>query len=167
MSTYPPLPPSPSPQWEAPPRPEPPQAIRTALTIVSALIALSVFSTILVYLYLDELVAAAAGPELPSAQQDIVRTFVIVGGVIGFLVFGALWVALAIYLRKGANWARIVLTVLAALGILSGVFGLATRGQQPAIFVVLTVVQLGLYAALLFFLWRRESTAYLTTRWQA
>lgn len=42
MSTYPP------PQWVATPRPEPPQAIKTALTIVAAQVALSALSTLLV-----------------------------------------------------------------------------------------------------------------------
>lgn len=88
------------------------------------------------------------------------------GAGVGFLVFGALWVVLAVFLRKGANWARIVLTVLAGLGMLFGAYGLGTSGQ-PAIFVVVAIVQFLLYAALLFFLWRRESTAYLTGGWQA
>lgn len=166
MSTYPPLPPSSPPHWVAPPRPEPPQAIKTALMILAAQVALSALSTVLMYVYLDDILAAAAGPDLPSAWQDFARTMAFVGVVVGFLVFGALWVVLGIFVRKGANWARIVLTVLAGLGILSGTVGLATSGDQPALLVVVSVVQLALYVALLFFLWRPESSGYLTTRWR-
>jgi hypothetical protein len=134
------------------------------MNIVWASVALSAISLILVFIYIDEMVQAV-GAGLTGPQADAARTGAITGGIIGFLVFGALWVLLGIFLRKGANWARIVLTVLAVLGILFGVFGLLTgTGTQPAVLAVISVVQLVLYAALLYFMWRKESTAYLTAR---
>ena len=137
---------------------EAPPAIKTSVAIVWATVALSVISTILTFILLDEIVEAA-GVELDSTEEDAARIGGIVGGIIGFLIFGALWILLAVFLRKGASWARIVLTVLAALGLLTGLFGL-TR-DQPAVFLVLGVVQLALMVALLVFMWRRESSEYI------
>lgn len=53
-----------------------------------------------------------------------------------------------------------MLTVLAALGLLLGVVGLL--GEQPIIFLILGLAQMALYVALLYFMWRPESSAYLT-----
>ncbi len=139
---------------------EPPPAIKTSVTIIWAVVALSVVSTILTFLYLDDFVEAA-GTDLTGTEQDAARTGAIIGAVIGLLIFGVLWVVLAIFLRKGANWARIVLTVLAVLGLALGVFGLVSGGQ-PVIFLILGLITMALYVALLYFLWQKESTAYLT-----
>lgn len=143
------------------PATDPPSAVKTSVNIVWALVALAVLSTILSFVYLDELVATGAGTGLSDAQQDAARTGGIIGAVLGFLVFGALWVALGIFLRKGANWARIVLTVLTVIGLLVGVFSLLAQ-DQPALLLIVGVITLALYAALLYFMWQRESTAYLT-----
>ncbi len=162
MSNYPSMPaPPPSDQYGHQGTTEQPQSIKTAVNIVWAVVALSVIGTILVFVFLDDVVDAG-GTGLSSAQLDAVRSAAIVGAIIGFLVFGVLWVVLGIFLRKGANWARIVLTVLASLGLIFGLFGLLT-GSQPAILMILTVIQLGLYVALLYFMWRKESSIYLTS----
>ena len=155
-----PLPPAPPPsEWQGQPAAtEPPQAIKTAVTVVWAVVVLSVLSVILTFLYLDDLVEAA-GENLTSAEQDAARSFAIVVAIITLLVFGALWVVCGVFLRKGANWARIVLTVLSVLGLAFGLFGLFV--DQPAIFLVLGVVELVLYVVLLYFLWRKESTDFI------
>jgi len=155
-----PLPPAPPPsEWQGQPAAtEPPQAIKTSVTIVWVVVALSVISTILTFAYLDELVEAA-GANLTGAEQDVARTGAIVGAIVALVVFGALWVVLGIFLRKGANWARIVLTVLVILGLAFGLFGLSI--EQPTIFVALGVVEMALYVALLYFMWRKESTDFI------
>lgn len=139
---------------------EPPPSIKTAVSIVWAVIALSVVSTILTFVMLDDVIEAAGVKATSGPEYDGARTGAVVGAIIGFLVFGALWVLLGVFLRKGANWARIVLTVLAVIGLGFGVFGL-TLGEQPAIFLVITIVQMALYAGLLFFMWRRDSSDYI------
>jgi uncharacterized membrane protein len=163
MSDYPSMPAPPPSEWQGQPAAiEPPQEIKTAVNIVWAIVAVSVLATILTFLYLDDFVEAA-GADLTSAEQDAARSGAIVGAIIGFLVFGALWVVLGIFLRKGANWARIVLTVLAGLGILFGIIPLLA-GNQPAVLMIVSIVQLVLLVALLYFMWRKESTAYITAR---
>jgi hypothetical protein len=141
---------------------EPPASIRTAVTIVYVLLAVSFLSLILQLVFLDEIVDRALEAQGSGVNEDAVRTGAIVGGVFGFLVFGGLYVVLAIFLRKGANWARIVLTVLGALGLIFGVFGLF--GDEPVLVTLFRVVTLALTAALLFFMWRPDASAYLKGR---
>jgi hypothetical protein len=52
--------------------------------------------------------------------------------------------------------------VLAVLALVFGVIGLL--GEQPAIFLVLGILQMALYVALLVFMWRKESSAYIAAR---
>lgn len=159
MTEYPPAPPPPE-RHGQPTTTEPPPAIKTSVTIIWAAIALSVVSTILSFIYLDDLVEASGG-NLEGADLDAARTGGMIGAAIALLFFGVLWVVLAIFLRKGANWARIVLTVLAVLGIAFVLFSLLAGGQ-PVIFLIINLVTLALYAALLYFMWQPESTAYLS-----
>lgn len=157
MSNYPAPPPSEGYGHNTPA--EPPPAIKTSVNIVWASVALAAISSLLSFVFLDDIVEAA-GVSLNSAEADAARTGGIVGAIVGFLIFGALWILLGIFLRKGANWARIVLTVLAALGLAFGVFSLLR--EQPAVFLVLSIVSMALYVALLVFMWKRESSDYIT-----
>lgn len=160
MSDYSSYPPPPPPDnysgYGTPLTQEPPPSIKTSFNIILAVLALSVLSTILSFVFLDDLVEAA---NVSIADEDAARAGAMIGAVIGFLVFGGLWLLLGVFLRKGRNWARIVLTVLAGLGLALGVVGLL--GEQPTIFLVLSLAQMGLYVALLYFMWRPDSTAYL------
>ncbi len=140
---------------------EPPPAIKTAVNIIWAVVALSVVGTVMTFVLLDDIVEAT-GANLTQAQEDAARTGGIVGAIIGFLVFGVLWIVLGIFLRKGASWARIVLTVLVGLGLIFGLLGLTQ--DQPAALLALTVIQIVLYAALLLFMWRRESSDYIAAQ---
>jgi hypothetical protein len=69
---------------------EPPPSIKTAVSIVWALIALSVVSMLLIFVMLDDVIEAAGamgtGPDYVAA-----RTGAIVGAILGFLITGALW----------------------------------------------------------------------------
>lgn len=142
---------------------QPPATIRRAVQMVWAVVALSVVNTVLTFVYLDDLVASALeGQPQQGLTEASARTSVIVGGVFG-LVFAALWVLLAVLLRRGANWARIVLTVLAGIGLLVGLFGLSLS-TTPAPFVVVSVITLVPEAALLYLLWQRDSSRYLKIR---
>ncbi len=140
---------------------EPPPAIKTSVNIVWASVALAVISTILTFVYLDDIVEAAE-VSLNSPEADAARTGAIVASVIALLIFGALWILLGIFLRKGANWARIVLTVLAALGLLGGLYN--SSQDLPAVLQVLNVIQMALYVALLVFMWKRESSDYIAAQ---
>ncbi|WHT19044.1 hypothetical protein N8J89_39145 [Crossiella sp. CA-258035] len=70
----------------------------------------------------------------PELQERFAQTMesaggtaLIVGMVFGIIMAG-LFVMFAVFMRNGRNWARVVLTVLGGLGILSGLLGLAGVG---------------------------------------
>ncbi len=154
---YPPPPPSEGYGQAATPA-EPPPAIKTSVNIVWAVVALVVLGTILTLLSLDDIVDSV-GTDLTSDERDAARTGAIVGAIVALVIFGGLWTVLAIFLRRGANWARIVLTVLAALGLVLGLLTLG--GNLPAVLLVIRLVQMALYVALIVFMWRPESSQYI------
>jgi len=156
--------PAPQEGYGAPSRGEKPASVKTAINIIWAYIALSVISTLLSFLYLDQIIddAMAAQPASSAATEEVVRSSVIVGSVVVLVVIVGLSVLLAIFLGKGKNWARIVLTVLVAISLLGGLVGLAGVGGQPIALQVLQVLTLLLAAALVFFLWKKDSSRWLT-----
>lgn len=137
---------------------EPPASVTMAVNLIWASIALSLLSAIITFVMLDTLVDQAvedAGLSTSGVDADAVRAGAIGGAIFGLVIGVGIMVLLAIFIKKGANWARIVFTVLAAIGIIFGIPGLF--GSNPAILVVLSLISLGLSIATLFFLWKKES----------
>ena len=64
-----------------------------------------------------------------SKLDSVVNTAITIGVVIGIVIL-VLYVLLALQVRKGKNWARIITWVLAGLGVLSGLASLA-QTQTP------------------------------------
>jgi Ca2+/Na+ antiporter len=122
--------------------------------VIYALVALSAISVILNLVMADQMKETFEANNPGMAAPNFTLT-----SVITFIIFGALFLFLAFQLRKGAGWARIVLTILAVLAVLSSIFTL-TQGQ-PAVLLILSVLSLLLYVALLFFLWRSDSSSYI------
>ena len=153
----------------APPPPEgyggPPQAvgpkpasIKNAINIIWAYIALSVITTALSFVYLDQLIddAMASQPANSSVTEDSIRTFTIAILLIILLIVVGLSALLAVFLGKGKNWARIVLTILTGISLVFGLLSLV--GGGPAALLVAQIISLLLAAALIFFLWKKESS---------
>lgn len=99
-----------------------------------------------------------AQPKWSDAKvQDAYRTgrwlSIVLGGV-----FFVLYVLLVLQLRKGRNWARIVVTVLLGLGVISGLSSVS----QPATAANKTLGVLGLIIdiAVLVLLYLKPSAAY-------
>jgi hypothetical protein len=86
----------------------------------------------------------------------------VAGVVIGLIVAG-LWVGLIFALRAGANWARVLLTVLGGLGCLAVIVGLATAAglTVPG---SLDIVVLGLVVVALAQLYRGPANWYFKHR---
>jgi hypothetical protein len=76
--------------------------------------------------------------------------------IIGLISVG-LWVWMAVMNRKGRSWARIVATVLGGLNIVFTVIGLT---QDVGIGTIVNIVTIVLAAAILWLLYRPESSAY-------
>jgi hypothetical protein len=139
----------------------PPSSIRTSVALVWAVVVVSLLNALLSFVLMDDLVAAARESQ-PVLTGEVARAGVL-SGVFSAVVFGALWLALAVFLRRGANWARIVLSIFAVLGVLLGLPALGSA-SKPVVFTVIGVVTLVLEVALLYFLWQRDSGGYLKPR---
>lgn len=95
---------------------------------------------------------------LTPSEVDSAYTVSLVFAIVIGLVFSALYVLLAMQLRKGKNWARITTFVLAGLSLLFGLLGLA--GNAPALSRLLTVIGLLLSIAIIVLLLMKPAKDY-------
>ncbi len=154
-----PYPAGPEQPYRPPTKGEPPASVKTAINLIWVGVGLSVLSSLLTLLFLDDLIDDAMGANA-SLDRDAAQVGVIVGTVFG-IAFGVGLAILFIYfLKKGANWARIVYTVLLGIGIVAGVVGLL--GSQPVVFLLLGLVGLVLNIATIVFLFRPDSNAFFS-----
>jgi hypothetical protein len=156
-----------APQYQAGPAAaasvERPSSVTRAVQLMYVGAILSALGIVVAWLTKSELTdqIAAAGPSLsPENVDSAVTISLAVGTVIG-LVGVALWVWMAAANGAGRSWARVLATVLGALGVLSAVFSLMTA---TGITVVLQVLSLVLAVAILVLLWRPASSAFFQAR---
>lgn len=142
------------------PRPAP---VSTAVKLIWTNIALSVLSAALTFLLLDSIidqqleVAGVAG----DVDADTVRSAVVLAAVLGLLIGVALYALVAVFISRGANWARIVYTVLAVLSVLGTVLGF---GGQPLLLTLISLVSLVLTVTAVVLLFKPESSAWFRAR---
>ena len=103
-------------------------------------------------------------PELPgdAREREQFRRAVIVAliRVAGFLVAaGVLYAVVPVDLRSGSRAVFGLVASVIALGVLVAALGLLNH--LPALFVALSVLTMVLNVLLVFFLWRRDTSAYL------
>ncbi len=93
----------------------------TVLTVVSFLVGQG---------FSEELMARSMGEATPEALQFGRAFMLVVFGMQTFfyLVLTGLWILFGFKMRGGRNWARVTLTVFAALWALQALVGLATGG---------------------------------------
>jgi hypothetical protein len=147
----------------APHRPggAPPTSIRASIALVWAIVAASLLNALMSVVLMDDLVGAAVEAQ-PVLTEEGARAQV-TSNAVSAVVFGALWVVVAVFLRRGAGWARIVLSIFAGLGVLLGLSALTFVGR-PLLLTAIGAVTLVLELALLYFLWQRDSGGYLKPR---
>lgn len=149
----------------------PPPSIARSVQVVYALVALSLLNLALTIVFKDSLIEswAGSGEGLYSELLDeggtqrigelgVAPAFVPIA-VISFILFGVIFLFLALMLQRGAGWARIVLTILSVLALLSVPIGFLQ--SRPILFTVISLLTAALYLVLLFFMWRRPSTDYI------
>lgn len=149
---------------------ERPGSVVNSMRVLGLIVATSAVITVLIRLMRDDVILGWAQGN-PSAQEilaqggiDQLRESPIVPGfvalaVVAFVGFAALALALASFFLGGHGWARYVLTGTALVGVLVG--AVCLDKQLPTVFVVLSAVVIIEGLALVFFLWRRDTTAYL------
>ena len=147
-----------------------PASVAHALRVLVAIVLLSAATALLTWVQRDEVILSWAKGN-PSAQEilasggiEALRDSAIVPkfvplAVVSFVVFLLLAVVLAAFLVDGHGWSRLVLTLMAVFGVLVAALGLLNH--LPVLLEVLSAVSMVLYAALVFFLWRKDTSAYL------
>lgn len=145
------------------PAPARPKAMDTAVQLMRVGGGLSVVGIALVFLMRDsirqsieESLKAAGTAYTPSDVDTAVGIGVMFSVVLG-LMGTALWFWMAAANGKGRSWARIVATVFFALYVLLSLFSL---GSTTTTSMLASLVTLGVGAAALFFMYKRESTEW-------
>jgi hypothetical protein len=136
-----------------------PAPVSTAVKLMYAIAALAIIGALLGLADLGDLRdrVRTASPSLSSSDLDTAVTVSIVVALVIAVVEAVLWVLFAIFTGRGRNWARIVVTVLAALVIISGLTALVNGFQLADVATVLALVCAVGVVVLLF---RRESSAW-------
>ena len=169
MSDYPQYPtdpnnPSGGPAYGAPTGRGPrPPSVDLAVKLIWGAIAVSLISGIATFVLIDTIIdqqLEAAGAS-EAINADTIRSAAIVGAVFGLIISVAIYALLAIFIGKGANWARIVYTVFTVIGVLVSFFGF---GAQPVLLMVLSLIGLVLSVAAVVFLFRADANAWFKAR---
>lgn len=147
-----------------------PASVAHAVRVLVAIVLVSAATALLTWVQRDEVILSWAKGN-PSAQEilasggiEALRESAIVPkfvplAVVSFVVFLLLAVVLAAFLVDGHGWSRLVLTLTAVFGVLVAALGLLNH--LPVLLEVLSAVSMVLYAALVFFLWRKDTSDYL------
>jgi hypothetical protein len=152
-----------------------PASLAWASRFLTAIVALGLVTTVLIVVRRDDLIRSwAEGRKdlrrvLETQGLDAIKdggvhppAFVPVAIVLFVMMAMLIWV-LAAFLRAGYNWARVSLTFtlfFLAVGTLAGV-----KTGTPAVFTVLSVASFPLEAVAVFFMWHKDTSAYLRGTW--
>ena len=147
-----------------------PGSVVNSLRVLALIVATSGLITLLTFLMRDEVILGWSKGN-PSAQEilaqggiDALRDSPIVPGfpalaLVAFIGFALLAMVRASFFAGGHAWTRIVLTGTALVGVLVG--AVCLDKHLPTIFVVLSAVIIVEGLVLVFFLWRKDTTAHL------
>jgi hypothetical protein len=132
-----------------------PGAMTSAIRAQLALVGVAGLTTLLVVVQRDELVRSWSARHPTGIDPP---AFVPVTVVL-FITFGLLAAVLVVFFRAGHGSARLALTALAGLFLVSmfAVF----RLDPPVLFVVMAMVSALLDLVVLYFLWHRDTSEFL------
>ncbi|MGD8148982.1 hypothetical protein [Ornithinimicrobium sp. Y1694] len=112
----------------------------------------------------------ATGQTVTAADLDTAVSFSLVTTGVLALVFAGLWVLMARLNAKGIGWARIVATILGAIGIINTVMAVVASGLMPGtaaggvIGLILQLITGAIAVAVLVLLWRQDSNSFFAAR---
>jgi hypothetical protein len=142
----------------------PPNEVVRAVQLMFVRVALGVLNALLAFASADAIKDSIRENDPSLTPEQVDSAFAVAIGITVFfgLVFAALYVLLAIQVRKGKNWARIVTWVLAGLGVLGGLLGLL--GTGTGLEKVLAVIVLLVDLAIIFLLATKPANQYFAAR---
>ena len=132
-----------------------PDSVTNAIRAQVAVVLVGCVTTVLTVLQRDALVDRWATSQPPGAQPPAVAPV----AVVLFVTFALLVAVLVVFFDAGHPSARLSLTGVAVFYLVAMLA--VYRLDPPALFVVLAVVSSLLDLVLLWFLWQRDTTAYL------
>lgn len=148
-----------------------PREVHTAFLLWLSALAAFVVANLLGLLVVETVVTTAVSRAVGPANPEAVATgrltaYSLIIGVIVLVV--GLGLLLTARLRAGAAWARIVLTVIGVLDVLAAAYGMVggsdlppgVDGAVPVMITVMTVAEVGLVAAAIWFMFRPPAGAY-------
>lgn len=171
-SPYPGQQPPPGYQVRGPAAPvEKPKEVETAFRLGILSVVISIVGIALSFAVSGPAIdaAIAANPLPPGFTEQQFRQVALIGSIVFavvLLILIGLYLLFLFKMRAGRNWARILITILGLLWIAFGLYGLAGIGQVLAagplgvISAVLSVVQLVVIAASIFFMFRPAAGPY-------
>lgn len=150
-----------------PPTDEPvvrPKAIDTAFQAVLASVVISAVGTVVTVLldkaqltrYVTEMLNDIP-PDQRLSVGSTVGAFQTILGV-SIAIFAGLFALFAIKMRAGRNWARILLTIYTAYGVMTFLTAVASSGPELSLMWSLAEVAFGVTAVI--YMFRPESTKY-------
>jgi hypothetical protein len=101
-----------------------------------------------------------AGVSFTPADLDRAVQFGTIGGVVTAVIFAGLWWLMAVMNAKGRSWARILSTIFFGLSLLSFVWGMSQPAGREPLNLILSVLEVLVGAAAVWFMWQKESSAY-------
>ena len=147
-----------------------PGSVVNAVRVLGLIVATSGVITLLIWLMRDDVLRAwaegnqAAQSILAEGGVDALRASPSAPGfvalaIVAFVGFALLAMVLGSFFLGGHGWTRLVLTATAGVGVLVG--AICLDNHLPVIFVVLSALVIVEGLVLSYFLWQRETTAYL------
>lgn len=147
-----------------------PKAVDTAYLLWLVAAGLSILSNIIGFFTAQALAESVAKDILGTSELDPAFKTALsnsatpsYGGIIFSLVISAVWIVVVMQMRKGANWARILLTVLGAISLLFGIIGIWVFFGLGFLGLLQGVLGLAGYAAIagaIVFMFNSESNRY-------
>jgi hypothetical protein len=141
-----------------------PPTVHWASIAMIARTVLGLIASFVTFAEMDTILDEAARRTGVSFDRDTARAGVVIGVVIS-LIIAVLFILLAIQVRRGKNWARIVAIVFASLSILSGLFSFGAR--YGALLNLFNVLNLLLAIATLVLLVLKPSSDYFAAQARA
>ncbi|HSJ62161.1 MAG TPA: hypothetical protein VK895_13075 [Jiangellaceae bacterium] len=164
-------PPPPPPEGQQPPEHGrrlvgPPSSLLAAVKLMLVGAGLQALALVFSYAARVELrdQIAEEQPDLTADQVERAMNVQLMSVAVVDILAVAMWIWMAQTNQRGLEWARIVATVLGPLNIAFTVFSLS---QSAGVAIVVRFLTIALSAAILFLLYRPDSTAYykaVTTR---
>jgi hypothetical protein len=143
-------------------RPEPPRSVMVAVRIMYAGAALTAIGLVIsvIAVATGEKALRASHKHATLAQLHATQRLLITLAIVSGLIEIGAWLFMARANRNGLKWARIVASVLFALGtwnLISHIIGAATITN-----LAYTALMWLVGAGAVFFLWQKDSGAYFT-----